>query len=92
MASRKLKQRKNPSAPRYVSWGVIPSRPLQMIKKVWGLGAEKEHCIDITLIGDNPILMDMDAPAVLPAGSMLREETVYLDTIYFAARQRVVLR
>lgn len=84
-------QRKQPSAPRYVSW-FGSTTPLQMIKKVWGLGAQKQHCIDVTLIGDNPILMDMDAPVVLPAGSMLREEMVFPEAIYFSARQRVVLR
>lgn len=85
----RVKGKRQPK-PRYVPWGL--SKPIQNIKKVWGLGAEAEHCIDLTIIGDNPLLMDMDAPIGMPAGSMLREEYVHGKTIYFAAKQRVVPR
>lgn len=45
--------------------------PRQMIKAVYGLrGALFSH----TLVGDDSTLMDMDAPALLPAGSTMRNE------------------
>lgn len=86
-----MAKRKRTPTPRYISWNHLAPPCAQQIKKVWGLGANK-HCIDLTLVGDNPLLMDMDAPDALPAGSTVREERVYPDAIYFAAKSRIALR
>lgn len=85
----KITTRKLRLKSRYISWG--PSKPLQLIKHVWGLGAH-EHCIDLTIINDNSTLMDMDAPMVMPAGSMLRRETPSDDAVYVSLIERVVHR
>lgn len=78
---------------RYERWR-FDLTPVQLIRKVWGLG-RKKHCIDLTLVLDDSTLMDMDAPDVLPAGSTRREETPAAgshQTIYWAPRETIVAR
>jgi len=63
--------------------------PRQRIKVCFGLRGSDRNC-GLTLIQDNPLLMEMDAPVVIPAGSMLRKE--YADGGYAFPKESVTLR
>lgn len=68
------------------------SKPIQLIKKIYGLrGSADNH--DLTLIQRDLTLMDMDAPASLPAGSTVRREPLP-DTYpgYFQISERTFPR
>jgi hypothetical protein len=62
--------------------------PNQLIKRVWGLGRQQKH-VDMSLVSSNLTLMAMDAPEVIPAGSMVRREYRYADAIAFERRESV---
>lgn len=79
-----------PSKP-YRAWP-LSGQSTQMIRKVWGLGRDK-HCVDLTVIGiDTPLLMDMDAPDLIPTGSTRRDETEFANVIMFDVRPGMVRR
>lgn len=52
-------------------------KPLQQIKRVYGLGTDAVRNLDLTLIehSANLSLAAMDAPDALPAGSMVSEDS-----------------
>ncbi len=67
-------------------------KPIQLIKKVWGLRGSEKNC-GLTLIHNDTTLMDMDAPEAIPAGSMRRYQPLPdSDPEYFTTRETVVLR
>lgn len=63
----------NATQPEYRRWAV-PSQPAQTIRTVWGLGRDPVPFLDMTLVGDDSLLMDMDAPDIVPTGSTKRHE------------------
>lgn len=68
------------------------SRPIQLVKTVWGLRGSEGN-LDLTLVSTDPMLMDMDAPVVLPAGSTLRIEPLPVThPEYYEARDRWIYR
>lgn len=87
--------RNTPPAARYVDWRLPSDKPAQLIKKVWGLGHSQRPCIDMTVIRDDPRLMDMDAPELIPSGATLREELRFPeapDTAYFSVATGYIMR
>ena len=68
----------------YVDLQKYSSRlPTQLVRKVWGLGRHP-RIVDCTLCSSDLQLMDMDAPSIIPAGSMRREEQRNGDCIAFS--------
>ena len=76
----------------YRRWPVPTPTVTQLIRKVWGLARAPRPPIDLTLIGDDSTLMDMDAPMIIPSGSMRREEQEFPDAIYASPRIDYLLR
>lgn len=84
---------RTPKRAAYKPLGCLTTKPIQLIRKVWGLGRQP-HAVDITIIGDDSTLMDMDAPECIPAGSMIsREHRFEKDpAIYIEVRESVLVR
>ena len=62
-----------------IDWRSTMRREGQLIRAVWGLGRDPNPCTDVTVVLDDPVLMDMDAPEVIPAGSTERQEHRFAD-------------
>lgn len=68
------------------------SKPIQLIKKAYGLRGSENNC-DLTLVEGDLTLMDMDAPSSLPAGSTVRREPLPdTDPGYFLIAERTCYR